>query len=126
MDVTTEILQLFLPKGILDHFDIVSFDKQKNGNELYTHNLILCLDEKPIIPSEYKEHPYQASGFMEARDINDYPIRDMLVTLRIRRRRWNVTIEGTTKKVVRDWSIIAQGTRMNGEYAAFLKEISRF
>ena len=63
---------------------------------------------------------------MEARYINDYPIRNMLVSLKVRRRRWEVSIDGKKKKVNRDWEMIAQGTRMSEEYAAFLKEISRF
>ncbi len=63
---------------------------------------------------------------MKPRYIEDYPIRNMLVKLKIRRRRWEITIEGKKKKVSRDWEVIAQGTRMSEGYAAFLKEISRF
>jgi len=50
----------------------------------------------------------------------------MLVTLRVKRRRWDVLIDGQTTKVCRDFKSLAQGTRMSKEYAAFLKEISRF
>ncbi len=50
----------------------------------------------------------------------------MLVKLKIRRRRWEIIIEGKKKKVSRDWEVIAQGTRMSEGYASFLKEISRF
>ncbi len=50
----------------------------------------------------------------------------MLVKLKVRRRRWEIIIEREKKKVSRDWEVIAQGTRMSEEYAAFLKEISRF
>ncbi len=63
---------------------------------------------------------------MEFRCIDDYSIRNMLVRLKIKRRRWEVLIEGKKKKVSRNWEVIAQGTRMSVEYAAFLKEISRF
>ena len=63
---------------------------------------------------------------MEARYIDDYPIRDMLVKLKVRRRRWEITVDDEKKKVSRNWELVAQGTRMSAEYAAFLKEISRF
>ena len=63
---------------------------------------------------------------MEARYIEDFPIRDMLVKLKVRRRRWEVTLEDKKKKVSRNWELLAQGTRMSAEYAAFLKEISRY
>ena len=39
---------------------------------------------------------------MEPRLINDYPIRNMLVTLSVKRRRWDVEIEGEVKKVSRE------------------------
>jgi hypothetical protein len=84
------------------------------------------LEEKDIIPKEYKTYQYKSCGFMEFRCIDDYSIRNMLVRLKIKRRRWAVLIEGKKKKVSRNWEVIAQGTRMSVEYAAFLKEISRF
>ncbi|WP_221932553.1 hypothetical protein [Carboxylicivirga sp. M1479] len=63
---------------------------------------------------------------MEPRLINDCPIRSMLVTLSVKRRRWDVEIDGQMKKVSRNWDIVAQGTRMSTEYAVFFKEISRY
>ncbi len=121
-----ELLALFLPEGILDYFELVSYEKSSSGKTLYESELVLSLEEKDIIPAEYKDFQYKSCGFMEARYIEDYPIRNMLVKLKIRRRRWEITIEGKKKKVSRDWEVIAQGTRMSEGYAAFLKEISRF
>ncbi len=120
------LLALFLPEGILDYFEIVSYEKSSSGKTIYDSQLVLSLDEKDIIPTEYKTLQYKSCGFMEPRYIEDYPIRNMLVKLKVRRRRWEIIIEGEKKKVSRDWEVIAQGTRMSEEYAAFLKEISRF
>lgn len=121
-----ELLALFLPEGILNYFEIVSYATKPSGKKIYKTQLELSLDEKDIIPSEYKNYPYKSCGYQEARCINDYPIRNMLVSLKVRRRRWEVTIDGKKKKVSRDWEAIAQGTSMSEEYAAFLKGISRF
>ncbi|MCT4645981.1 MAG: hypothetical protein N4A74_13430, partial [Carboxylicivirga sp.] len=118
-------LELILPQGILDYFDIVDFKQGKSGQYVYDKTLTIYLEEKDIIPEQYKNNRYKNSGFMESRLINDCPIRSMLVTLSVKRRRWDVEINGKMKKVSRDWSVVAQGTRMSAEYAAFLKEISR-
>ncbi|WP_456236338.1 ISAon1 family transposase N-terminal region protein [Arenibacter latericius] len=62
---------------------------------------------------------------MEPRVIDDYPIRDNLVSLSLKRRRWDVLIDRKWIKTSRDWNdFIAQGTRMSKEFAAFLKEIN--
>ena len=124
-DLNTALLELILPQGILDYFDIVDFEQDKSGQYVYDKTLTIFLEEKNAIPEEYKGFKYKSSGFMEPRLINDCPIRSMLVTLSVKRRRWDVEIDGQMKKVSRDWNIVAQGTRMSAEYAAFLKEISR-
>lgn len=124
--LSEELLALFLPEGILDYFSIVSYTKTTSGKRIYKQHLELTLEEKDIIPSEYKSYPYKSCGFMEFRTIDDYPIRNMLVKLKVRRRRWEVTIDSEKKKISRNWEVIAQGTRMSEEYAAFLKGISRF
>jgi len=124
-DINRALLELILPQGILDYFDIVDFKQAESGQYVYDKTLTIFLEEKNIIPKEYKQYRYKNSGFMEPRLINDCPIRSMLVTLSVKRRRWDVEIDGQMKKVSRDWNIVAQGTRMSAEYAAFLKEISR-
>ncbi len=125
-DISTSLLELFLPQGILEYFDIVGFEQGNSGQYVYDKTLTIFLEEKNLIPQEYKNHRYKASGFMEPRLVSDCPIRSMLVTLSVKRRRWDVEIDGRTCKVSRDWSLVQQGTRMSVEYAAFLKEISRY
>ena len=120
------LLSLFLPDGLLDYFDIVDYQTNSTHQELFTKGLTIFLVEKPIVPEEYGDASAIANGFMEAREINDYPIRDMLVKLNIKRRRWEVVIDGKKKKVSRDWDLVLEGTRMSEDYSAFLKEISRY
>ncbi len=68
--------------------------------------------------AEYKQYQYKSCGFMEPRYIQDYPIRNMLVKLKIRRRRWEIIIEGEKKKCrhVRntyyEWN--SKGNRLQG------------
>lgn len=118
------LLSLFFPTGLLDYFDIIDFKEVSSEKEIYTRGLTIYLEEKKIIPDEYKNYPIKASGFMPAREIDDYPIRDMLVKLNVKRRRWDVIIDGKSKKVSRDWNLVISGARMSAEYSAFLKEVS--
>ena len=121
----TSLISLFLPDGILDYFEITNFERSDSGQKVYDKKLVIYLTEKKQIPEEYKEYTYKASGFMAAREIEDYPIRNMLVTLNIKRRRWDVTIDNKVVKISRDWNkVIKQGTRITQEFSDFLKELS--
>ena len=127
MDKGTDLslLSLFLPEGLLDFFDIVGFEQKPIKNPLYDNRLTVFLEEKKQIPERYKDHTFKASGFMEPRVIDDYPIRSNLVSLSLKRRRWDVLVDGKWTKTSRDWDdFIAQGTRMSKEFSAFLKEIN--
>lgn len=125
-DMNFALLELVLPEGILDYFEIKDFKTAPTGEKIYLKKLTIYLDEKKQIPEEYKDTQYKASGFAEPRIIEDYPIRDMLVSLSVKRRRWDVKTENGTIKVSRDWSkIIKQGTKKTKGFVDFLKEISR-
>ena len=120
------LLNLFLPEGLLDYFDVVGFDKKPITDPLYVSRLTIYLEEKKHIPEAYKSCRYKASGFMEPRIVDDYPIRDNLVSLSLKRRRWDVMVDEKWIKVNRSWEdFIAQGTRLSKEFAAFLKEGNR-
>ena len=120
------ILSLFFPEGLLDYFDIVDYQTESTEKELFSRGLTVFLEEKKIVPEEYKDFQIKACGFMQAREVDDFPIRDMLVKLNIKRRRWDVVIDGKGQKVSRDWNLVVEGTRMSDDYSAFLKEINRF
>ncbi|WP_421151145.1 ISAon1 family transposase N-terminal region protein [Seonamhaeicola sp. NFXS20] len=65
-----------------------------------------------------------AHGFYKEITVQDFPIRGNTVYLHIKRRRW---LNKNNQQIVqRDWNLVAKGTRMTNEFAAFLKEISRY
>ena len=103
----TSLLSLFLPDGILDYFDITDYEMTDSDLKTYDKQLTIHLTEKKVIPEQYKESVYKASGFMEPRLIEDYPIRNMLVSLSIKRRRWDITVDDHIIKVSRDWNTIS-------------------
>jgi len=114
MDIYKELVQSFLPEGILTYFDLTDLEKEGEHLRLY-------LREKDMVPEVYKDIPHRSNGFMEEIKVKDFPIRDLFVTLHIKRRRWLLKEEN--KKVSRDWNLVSPGTRMTSEFSAFLKEV---
>ena len=116
MDIYKDLVNVLLPKDILEHFDLVGFDQTQG--ELKIH-----LEEKNITPHKYKNEHIRANGFVPEVEIKDFPIRTNFVTLCVKRRRWLLVKEN--KKVMNDFAIKSPGTRLSTEFADFLKELSR-
>lgn len=111
-----EILSVFFPEGILDFFEVA-------GYELVDDKHVFELRELNIAPSGYHQEELASKGFFQAGDITDFPLRGKRCIYKIYRRKWQVKQSG--KIIQRDWRIVAKGTRMTGEFAAFLKELNR-
>lgn len=107
-----QLLELILPKGILEYFEIKSVKNIQIGWEVY-------LEEKSAVPSEYAGEPLRCHGFHQEQTIHDFPLRGKVFDLKVKRRRWLNT--ETNRVISRDWNLMAQGTRFTQEFAAFLK-----
>ncbi len=113
-------LKLILPEGIFEYFELTSYNQEK---EVKGETLHLYFQEINSIPVEYISDKLVSKGFFDEVTIQDFPIRGQKVFLHIKRRRW---LNQVTEKVVfRNWDMVAQGTRITKEFAAFLKELSR-
>ena len=77
-----------------------------------------------IIPEEYQCQRVQSKGFIDSSDIEDFPLHGKPVILRVRRRKW--LIVDTGKIIIRNWDLVAKGTRMTHEFASFLKALYRY
>lgn len=109
-------LDMLLPEGILNYFEVTQFIKEEARFNIY-------LSEKNIPPSEFGSDKLTSKGFYDEVTVQDFPIRGKASYLYIKRRRW---LNETTGDIVcRDWNIVAKGTRMTQEFASFLKAISR-
>lgn len=117
MDNYIDLLKLILPEFLINHFDLVKNTKSGEVMHLY-------FEERNVAPAEESERQLIAHGFHKEVTIQDFPLRGNTVYLHVKRRRW---LDKVSKEVVqRDWNLVAQGTRMTAEFAAFLKEISRY
>jgi outer membrane usher protein FimD/PapC len=117
------IFSSFLPEGLLSHFDIVDF---KELGDLQTKKdcFYIYLDEKNILPKDYKNSEFESKGFYERALIQDFPIRGKAVYLGIRRRRWRSKNDKSIE-VKSDYSFIAEGSKLTIELSDFLKGTGR-
>ena len=114
-----ELLWSFLPEGLEGLFDVSEFKKDK---ETFKITLI----EKNKIPSELSEE-YRGkkvtNTVLNDIIINDFPIRGRMAALLLKRRSWK--FEGINKMLKRDINICNNGTKIEQEFADFLKELDR-
>jgi hypothetical protein len=101
----------------ITHFDITNHIIEQDTVHLY-------FQEKKDLPKEEKHRSLTAHGFHKEVTVQDFPLRGKKVFLHIKRRRW---LDKTSKEIVqRDWNLVAQGTRMTIEFAAFLKVLNKY
>lgn len=111
------LLKYLLPEGLLDYFEITKVDLTDNV-------FSISLSELNIIPLEYASDKLISKGFYEEIKVQDFPIRGKAAFLYLKRRRW--TNETTGKIVYRNWELVAKGTRLTNDFAAFLKVLHRY
>jgi hypothetical protein len=114
MNNSKEILSVFLPEGVLDYFDCL--------NARVVDNVIMVrLQEKECVPEIPKEHygkKIVSKGFRDI-SVEDFPVRGKKVNLLVRRRIWK--IEGVKELLKRDLPITFPNTKLQKEFAVFLK-----
>jgi hypothetical protein len=113
------LLYLVIPDSICKYFELTKVVKDDKSEVMD-----LYLQEIKEIPVEYCSAKLLSKGFFEEVTIQDFPIRGYRVFLHVKRRRW--LNEDTGQVVFRNWDVIANGTRITKEFAAFLKESGGF
>lgn len=111
------LLPMIIPEGVSDYFVLSGHRKDTTGIHIY-------LEELNAIPFEYQNNKLLSKGFFDEVILQDFPIRGQEVYLHVKRRRW--LNQDTGLVVFRDWSLVAKGTRITEDFAAFLKAISRY
>ena len=113
-DTLLSIANLLLPEVLVTYFELTNHEIK--GEEIHFYFTELNLN-----PDEFKGVKLHSKGFFPEATVQDFPIRGKHVYLHITRRRW---IDQTTQKLVtRDWDLVAKGTRITSEFAAFLKAL---
>ena len=117
----TSLLRYMFPKDMLKYFEITGAEEEHTGkyDEVNAEIVILhiYLDERDRREEEW--HDLQPNGFTEPRVINDFPLRELKVSLHVRRRRWKAEDVGNI--ILDHIPLAADGTSYSAEFAAFLK-----
>lgn len=108
---------MIIPEGVSDYFALSGHKKDATGIHIY-------LEELNLVPCEYQGNKLHSKGFFDEVILQDFPIRGQEVYLHVKRRRW--LNQDTGLVVFRDWNLVAKGTRITDDFAAFLKAISRY
>jgi hypothetical protein len=110
-----ELVWAMLPEGLAEYFDIEGFEK----DDL---RFRIILVEKNIVPVELAEE-YRGKKVVNTvlNDIllEDFPIRGRKGEILFRRRSWK--FEGVDHMLTRKVALTFPGTKINNEFAAFLK-----
>jgi hypothetical protein len=105
---------LILPEELFNYFDVLSIEKDPFSVKIH-------LDEKNELPEELKGRNLHSKGFHKPIVVQDFPLRERMVFLHIRRRRW--LDQDTQESLSRDWKLVAKGSRYTEGFATFLKEL---
>lgn len=114
-----ELLEPFLPDGILEWFVLKKVEKNER-------TVRLTFEEKNVVPEIPKGHKGKkiiSKGFRKI-IVDDFPVRGRKTELVFLRRVWQ--IEGVKELLKRDIKLCAEGTKLEKEFADFLKELDRF
>ena len=106
------LLELLLPEELLSNFEITSIEKPLDS-------YIIFLDEKNIKPKSSESVNLVSKGFKDSITITDFPLRGKPCYLKIRKRKWVNSIDGSV--VSNNWKIASKGTRYTKDFASFLK-----
>ena len=110
-----QLLRAILPEVLIDNFDIDRFEKSDTRFDIW-------LDEKKKLSDEdYRNPNIVARGYTDYVTVQDYPMRGRPVYLHMRKNKW------WDKKTNEIFSYNLElpneeGTRLNAEFVAFLKE----
>ena len=115
---TYELLWEILPEGLKGHFDLRSFEKTATVFRI----TLLEKNEPGDVPKRYRGKKI-VSTTMDDIIIDDFPIRGRKGELVLKRRSWK--FEGVDEWYRRAIQITAPGTKLEKEFAIFLKEFDR-
>lgn len=112
-----DILRELLPEEIVDNFDLIRYEKTDERFDIW-------FDEKKIQEeADAINENIIAYGFGEYKEIHDFPLRGRFTHLHLRKRKWLDKSTGEIFSYSIDTSEY-EGTRLNAEFVAFLKEDS--
>jgi len=109
----------FLPEGLEEYFEIDGIDKTE---EIFKITLIEKNTVPDNLPKEYQGKKV-INNVLKEITIDSFPIRGRKCEIILKRRYFK--FEGISKMYCNEIDITAEGTKLDKEFAYFLKEIGR-
>ena len=121
MEATDQLLRmykLFIPAEILESFEVQEIKEQSS-------NIIVELVEKgSLVPVGLKGKEWALNGYMNALELQSFPINAKECYLRLQRRRWKE--KGNDRQsYYNEYDFAATGTKATKSFGVFLKEYLR-
>lgn len=113
-----DLIWALLPDGLQGLFDIESYEKTE---EVFR----IVLIEKNIIPTLPEKYHGKnvVNTVIKPSTVDYFPLKGRKGELILKRRMWK--FEGVDEMLKRDIDICAEGTKLEKDFAAFLKEMDR-
>lgn len=113
MHIDKEIFELVFPKGMFEWFEVT-----RGASD--AENAYITIEEKDLPPlSDQNKHNKIVARKFHDITIKDFPLRGKRTLLTVRRRYWQM--EGQREYLWRDLKLCFPGTRLEQEFADFLK-----
>lgn len=114
-----DLLWAILPDGLEEYFDLERFEKSPS-------RFRIILIEKNTIPDELTKKYHKkkvANTIIKPFTVDYFPIKGRKTEIILKRRLWK--FEGIDKLLKRNIDLCAEGTKLEKEFANFLKEVNR-
>lgn len=113
-----ELLWAMLPDGLEKYFEIERYEKTDKTFRI----VLLEKNEVPLLPDEYRGKNI-INNVIKPITVDYFPIRGRKGEIVLKKRYWK--FEGVDEWYKRDINICATGTKLEKEFADFLKEFDR-
>jgi hypothetical protein len=116
------LVEAFVPKEILLHFDLVEVKKEYNVYRIY----MVEKEDSDHFPVELRKLPREEvvkSGYLNPVELQTFPIAGHEAFIYLRRRRWKK--KGTRETFHNSYDFMIEGTKSTRAFGIFLKEIGR-
>ena len=113
-----------MPKNLLLHFSITNLVELCEEKSRQSYFEIYLEDNNEIKVAGIDASLYESKGLSEI-SIQDFPIRDKAVHLKIKRHRWHLKTD-LGKIIHNDFTYISEGSGFTQELSDFLKSTGRY
>ena len=112
--IQSHLYSLLVPQEILNSFDITSIEEKEEDLFIYLLEKSICLPSKDL--------DLVQNGYMNAVELNSFPIVGKRCFLRLTRRKWKLRGSDGSASYTNSYDFALEGTKAPKLFGSFLKE----